>query len=142
MAIRNLKDGSKKPWMCECYPSGREGKRIRKTFATRGEAAAFENYTLRQVDNKPWLGTKTDTRRLSPLIDRWYELYGRNLSDHKRRYAKAKLIAKGLGDPIASSITSNDFANFRQARLDGLIPDGSGRCQKIQPSTVNIEQEI
>ncbi|CEO41946.1 hypothetical protein PPBDW_II1277 [Photobacterium kishitanii] len=26
MAIRNLKNNSKKPWFCECYPQGREGK--------------------------------------------------------------------------------------------------------------------
>ncbi len=37
MSIRNLKDGSKKPWLCECYPQGRTSKRIRKRFATKGE---------------------------------------------------------------------------------------------------------
>ena len=42
MSVRNLKDGNKKPWLCECYPQGRTGKRIRKRFATKGEAAAFE----------------------------------------------------------------------------------------------------
>ena len=42
MSIRNLKDGSKKPWLCECYPNGRTGKRVRKRFTTKGEAAAFE----------------------------------------------------------------------------------------------------
>ncbi|CAH8217210.1 hypothetical protein VAEKB19_4040001 [Vibrio aestuarianus] len=25
MSVRNLKDGSKKPWLCECYPQGRGG---------------------------------------------------------------------------------------------------------------------
>ncbi|CAH8201332.1 hypothetical protein VAE151_560176 [Vibrio aestuarianus] len=25
MSARNLKDGSKKPWLCECYPQGRGG---------------------------------------------------------------------------------------------------------------------
>lgn len=34
MTIRNLKDGSNKPWICECYPTGRSGKRVRKRFAT------------------------------------------------------------------------------------------------------------
>lgn len=29
MSIRNLKDGSKTPWLCECYPNGRSGKRNR-----------------------------------------------------------------------------------------------------------------
>lgn len=55
MAIRNLKDGSTKPWICECYPTGRTGKRVRKRFATKGEAAAYETFIMREVDDKPWL---------------------------------------------------------------------------------------
>lgn len=50
MAIRNLKDNSKKPWLCECYPQGREGKRIRKRFSTKGEAIAFERFTMREIN--------------------------------------------------------------------------------------------
>lgn len=53
MAIRNLKDSSKNPWLCECYPQGREGKRIRKCFSTKGEATAFERFTMKEVDDKP-----------------------------------------------------------------------------------------
>ncbi|WP_234400260.1 hypothetical protein [Shewanella marina] len=59
MAIRNLKDDSDKPWLCECYPTGRSGKRIRKWFATRGEAQAFENFTMRIVENKPGWAKET-----------------------------------------------------------------------------------
>ncbi len=65
MAIRNLKDGSTKPWICECYPTGRTGKRVRKRFATKGEAAAYEKFIMREVDDKPWLGNKPDYRRTS-----------------------------------------------------------------------------
>lgn len=32
-------------WICELYPNGAKGKRIRKKFATKGEALAFEQYT-------------------------------------------------------------------------------------------------
>lgn len=55
MAIRNLKDSSKNPWLCECYPQGREGKRIRKRFSTKGEAIAFERFTMREIEDKPLL---------------------------------------------------------------------------------------
>ena len=55
MAIRNLKDNSKKPWLCECYPQGREGKRIRKQFSTKGETIAFERFTMREIEDKPLL---------------------------------------------------------------------------------------
>lgn len=43
MAIRNLKDNSKNPWLCECYPQGREGKCIRKRF------------TMQEIEDKPLL---------------------------------------------------------------------------------------
>lgn len=37
-------------WICELYPNGAKGKRIRKKFATKGEALAFEQYTVQN----PW----------------------------------------------------------------------------------------
>lgn len=33
-------------WICELYPNGAKGKRIRKKFATKGEALAFEQYIV------------------------------------------------------------------------------------------------
>ena len=51
MSIRNLKDGSKKPWQLETYPNGRDKNRIRKRFATKGEAAAYERYLLQQTES-------------------------------------------------------------------------------------------
>lgn len=53
MSVRNLKDGSKKPWICESYPNGRSGKRLRKRFATKGEAAGYERFVMREVEDKP-----------------------------------------------------------------------------------------
>ncbi len=86
MSIRNLKDGSKKPWLCECYPQGRTSKRIRKRFATKGEAVSFEQFTMHEVKDKPWLGDKPDHRRLSELVELWFNLHGKNLKsgDHTR----------------------------------------------------------
>lgn len=37
MAVRKQASGK---WLCECYPHGRESKRVRKQFATKGEAVA------------------------------------------------------------------------------------------------------
>lgn len=81
MSIRNLKDGSKKPWLCECYPNGRAGKRVRKKFATKGEAAAFERFTMKEIEDKPWTGDKPDHRRLTQLIELWFDHYGATLSN-------------------------------------------------------------
>ena len=41
MTVRNTKDGSKKPWLAEVYPEGREGPRKRKKFATKGLPGGF-----------------------------------------------------------------------------------------------------
>ncbi|PPE57058.1 integrase [Pectobacterium brasiliense] len=45
MAVRKQASGK---WLCECYPHGREGKRVRKQFATKGEAVAFGRSTIDQ----------------------------------------------------------------------------------------------
>ncbi|MCK8043437.1 integrase [Shewanella sp. 1CM18E] len=114
MSIRNIKDSSNKLCLCECYPNGRNGKRIRKKFATRGEATAFELFTIKKVDDKHWLGEKVDNRRLSELIKRWHELHGQQLTHPEQRQRKLDLICNGMDYPIASKSTVNDFANYQQ----------------------------
>lgn len=47
MTIRKQPNGK---WLCECYPNGRNGKRVRKQFATKGEAIAFESFTMEEVN--------------------------------------------------------------------------------------------
>lgn len=49
MTIRKQPNGK---WLCECYPNGRDGKRVRKQFATKGEAVAFEKFTMDEVNKK------------------------------------------------------------------------------------------
>lgn len=41
MAERKLGTGK---WICESYPAGRSGRRVRKQFDTKGEALAFERH--------------------------------------------------------------------------------------------------
>ncbi|EJB0232205.1 tyrosine-type recombinase/integrase [Vibrio vulnificus] len=118
MSIRNLKDGSKKPWLCECYPHGREGKRVRKRFATKGEATAYENFIMREVDDKPWLGSKPDHRRLNDVIELWFQLHGKNLKSGENARYRMTLISTELNNPIASLLTSNDLAHYRAARVN------------------------
>ena len=58
MSVRKVEDGNKKPWICDVRPNGRNGKRIRKRFATKGEAMAYEKFVLKETDDKPWLVKK------------------------------------------------------------------------------------
>lgn len=50
MAVRQLDTGKR---MYECYPVGRSGRRVRKQFATKGEALAFERHTMDEVEARP-----------------------------------------------------------------------------------------
>ncbi|WP_407207242.1 phage integrase [Citrobacter portucalensis] len=137
MAVRKIESGE---WLCDLRPNGAKGKRIRKKFATKGEALAYEKYITSAMEDKPWLGEKQDNRRLSDLIEQWHNLYGRTLADADRMMSKLKGICAGMGNPIAAQITAADFSQYREGRLKGEIPDINGRCMPIQPQTVNHEQ--
>lgn len=137
MSVRKIDSGE---WLCDMRPNGVNGKRIRKKFATKGEALYYEKYILGKMEDKPWLGEKQDNRRLSDLINQWHDLYGRTLTDVDRMMSKLKAICAGLGDPIASQLTASDFSLYREGRLKGEIPDVNGRCMAIKPVTVNHEQ--
>lgn len=137
MAVRKLESGE---WLCDLRPNGVKGKRIRKKFVTKGEALAYEKFVASELENKPWLGDKQDNRRLSEIINQWFDLYGRTLTDSDRMMSKLKGICSGMGDPIAASITAADFSEYREGRLKGDIPDVNGRYMPIQPQTVNHEQ--
>jgi len=49
------------------FPNGRDGKRIRRQFATKGEAQSYEKFVKEQAQNKPWLGEKAVKRQNHPL---------------------------------------------------------------------------
>lgn len=135
MTIRKQPNGK---WLCECYPSGRDGKRVRKQFATKGEAIAFENFTMDEVNKKPWLGEKDDRRQLSEVFEQWHSLYGQTLADPKRLMAKLSIICNGTGDPIASELTAGDFTKYREARLKGEVKNEDGVLMSpVKPRTVN-----
>jgi site-specific recombinase XerD len=142
MSIRNLKDGSKKPWLCQCFPNGRDAKRVRKRFATRGEAAAYEIFLLKQKDEKPWLAAKPDHRRLSNLIDLWFTHYGATLTNGSVIKSKFLKMAEAMGNPVASTFTSKTYSEFRSRRMTGAINFVDARWQKGTPSISTLNSEL
>ncbi|MGF1689428.1 tyrosine-type recombinase/integrase [Photobacterium japonica] len=142
MAIRNLKDNNKKPWLCECYPQGRTGKRIRKRFATKGEALAFERFTMNEVDDKPWLGEKDDNRYLLDVVDRWFTLYGISLMQGHVIHSKMRHMAEAMGNPLAIKLTGKMYAEYRQQRLAGNINFVDRRWQKDRVSVATCNSEL
>jgi len=141
MTVSKQKTGK---WLCEVYPQGREGRRIRRQFNTKGEAEAFEAWAKKEAQQKPWLGEKADRRRLSELIDLWFKLHGQSLAAGKSRMAKLAIVCRGLGDPVAADLSARMWAHYRERRLRGEIDNGytpDREKWKVQPVTVNREQQ-
>lgn len=148
MAVRKQTSGK---WLAEIYPEGRPSKespnapRIRKQFATKGEALAFERFVQDPDKGKPWLegqGEPTDGRRLSDLVGLWFGRHGQSLRDGEARKSKLLTICDALGDPLAEDFTARDFSAYREARLSGDITDRRAVNQEklgVTPNTVNRE---
>ncbi|WEM43485.1 tyrosine-type recombinase/integrase [Photobacterium sp. DA100] len=132
MSVRKQRDGT---WLCECYPHGRQGKRVRKKFATKGEATAFERFTLREAEDKPWLGTADDKRRLSDLIELWYHYHGKNIKTGKLYLKILNNMCGQMGNPIAAKCKAKDYTEYRANRTNILMGDG----RSVAAETQNLE---
>ncbi|EKQ5262304.1 tyrosine-type recombinase/integrase [Escherichia coli] len=137
MAVRKLTTGK---WLCECYPAGRNGRRVRKQFATKGEALAFERYTMGEIEAKPWLGESVDRRTLKDMVELWFKLHGKSLTAGQNVYNKLLLMVDALGNPLATDLTSKMFAHYRDKRLTGEIYFSEKWKKGASPVTVNLEQ--
>lgn len=140
MAVKKLPSGE---WVCDFRVDGRDSRRVRKRFATKGEAVSYEQYYREEAQNKPWLSEKEDRRKLSELITLWHNLHGQALVANRSRLAKLKIVCNGMGDPVASQITGKDWAHYRDRRLRGEIDNGFHKDKNkwiAKPITVNREQ--
>ncbi|CDL86353.1 phage integrase [Xenorhabdus cabanillasii] len=132
MAVRKLSSGK---WLCEYYPNGRSGTRVRKQFSTKGEALAFE----RKLSPKEIpAGSVKQSIKLSDLVNRWYEMHGKTLNSGHSRKSKLDAICLRLGDPYVTEFDKNMFAVYREHRLNGKW-NAKGKAAPKQ-ATVNREQ--
>ena len=114
MAIEQQPDGR---WKVDVEPI--KGKRFRKTFKTKGEAQRFEA-TCRAscIQAQPWNPKPKDKRKLSELIERWYDLHGHSITSGRRRKNTLLLMASRLGDPVAIKLTGSHLAQLRRVELE------------------------
>ena len=106
MAISKANGG----WLVDIQPAGRGGKRFRKTLKTQAEAKAHEAWLKSQVtQSAEWLPKKKDLRKLSELIDLWYEHHGIGLSSGRDTNQRLLAMAAAMGNPIASSFSASMF---------------------------------
>ncbi|BEB65858.1 tyrosine-type recombinase/integrase [Escherichia coli] len=135
MAVTKLANGK---WQAQVFPNGRDGRRVRRLFATKGEALAFERYIKDQTIDKPWLGEKKDKRRVIDLVDTWFNAHGITLSDGQKRKDTMEFACIAMGNPLASEFNAKLFASYREQRLSGKITR-SNRVKAVTPRTVNLE---
>lgn len=122
MAIKKTEAG----WQVDIQPGGREGRRVRKILKTKAEALAWETHIRAKVQQEPeWRPKKRDTRRLSELIEIWFQHHGATLRDGKSRKRKLELIANALGDPVADSFTASTFTEYRKSRIAAGISNNT-----------------
>jgi len=114
MSIKKQPDNS---YLIDIRPSGRNGKRYRKKFSTKGEALKYEKYILSQHHNKDWLDTPKDTRKLSELIPLWFLHYGSQLKNGDKDLIRVNSVNALLGDPRVCDITNRFLADFSARRL-------------------------
>lgn len=136
MPVRKLPSGK---WCADFYPLGREaGKRVRKQFATKGEALAFEKFAFDPDRNKEWLQSKEDDRSLAQLVDAWYLAHGITLGDGKKRLEAMKYACECMSQPAAIEFSAELFSKYRQQRLAGTF-SRTDRVKQVSPRTVNLE---
>lgn len=135
MAVSKLANGK---WQAQVFPNGRDGKRIRRQFVTKGEALSFEKHIKDQAQDKPWLGEKTDKRRVIDLVELWFNAHGITLADGEKRRSTMAFACEAMGNPLATEFNAKVFSAYREQRLSGKITR-STRVKTVTPRTVNLE---
>ena len=62
-------------------------------------------------------GSTHDPRNLNELIGIWYRMHGQTLRDHVRLRDLLYRMSEKLGNPIASTFTSEQFGEYREKRI-------------------------
>jgi integrase len=128
MTIKRIVNG----YEVDLRPDGRNGKRIRKKFASKAEATRFENHILQQALNgKDW-NPSNDTRRLNDLIETWFNAHGHALTGGVRQRKTLLAISKAMANPIAREFDAKLFGQYRVSRTTGE--------KSVSAKTVNNDQ--
>lgn len=105
-----------KGWYVDFRPRGSKSMRFRKTFPTRAEALRYKNHVLSNY-SEDWNHLKKDTRKLSELIELWFEHFGVALKAGKQRHRILERLSISLFNPIASSLDTTLYVAYRSERL-------------------------
>ncbi|EHY1015171.1 tyrosine-type recombinase/integrase [Vibrio vulnificus] len=68
-----------------------------------------------------------DYRRLDEVITLWYKLHGKTLRDHIRVRKLLYRISDKLSNPVASELTNEHFARYRESRIQEVTTTTANR---------------
>lgn len=94
-----------------------EGKQHKKNLKTRREAMAWEANTRAKLERGESITPKADRRKLSDLVDEWYNFHGHSLKTGTTRKKELQRICEELGNPIAAKFKPAHFAEYRTQKL-------------------------
>ena len=126
MSIKKLDNGQ---YQVDVRPAGMKGKRFRKKFDRKTEAANYEKFIITNCHDKNWCDKPSDKRSLSELIELWYRLYGQTLKRGLEERRGLLFLDKKMGYPKSYQVTKQYLIQFRSKRME------SG----TQASTLNRE---
>ncbi len=134
MAISKIENGK---WLADFQPGGRGGKRIRKTFKTKGEAKEYEIWLKSQSQDPDW-SPKRDKRRLNDLLSIWYSAHGKHLKSGDDTFARLKAFADDIGNPPICVTTADHYTSWREEKIaGGMAPATTNRILAYTKSALN-----
>jgi integrase len=135
MEPKKLKNGK---WKVDARPFGKAGKRFIREFKTRSEAKEFIKFmAAKAYENKEWTPDPFDNRKLSKLVDEWYDLLGHSLKAGEERKKYLISLCDLIGNPVAREFTSEKYLEFRRQRLDEGLSARKKHEGGIKASTCN-----
>lgn len=135
MTIKKTNSG----WLVDIQPGGRGSKRYRKTLPTKAEALAYDAWLKNKVAQTPeWEPTRRDLRRLSDLINIWFQHHGVNLRAGRDTHSRLIRLSEAIGNPVADQFKVDLFAKYRAKRLaEGISANNLNREHAYLRSVFN-----
>ncbi|HDR8990106.1 TPA: tyrosine-type recombinase/integrase [Burkholderia vietnamiensis] len=105
-------------WLVDVQPGGRGAKRVRKTLKTLAEAKTYEAWLRTKVtQDAEWAPARRDLRRLTDLVEIWYQHHGRSLRSGEDMKRRLVAMAAAMSNPVADKFSVQIFATYRDQRL-------------------------
>ncbi|MBD2811384.1 tyrosine-type recombinase/integrase [Xenorhabdus sp. Vera] len=114
MAIKALEGGRYK---VDIRPRGTSGKRVQRIFNKKADAVAFERNILANTNTQDWKPNTKDFRKLSEIVEVWWNYEGRNLTWGKKRNYSIQGMIRDMGDPAVYQLTPRFLSEYRSQRL-------------------------